>query len=57
MIKWVMNWLGKVEKPTKLVMMWNGVELGQLALTESQYNYLMRNPLPMGFSIISEMDI
>ena len=57
MLKWLTSWFGKAERPTRLVMMWNGKYLSNLALTESQYNDLMSYPLPMGFSIISEMDI
>ena len=57
LIKWFSSLFGKIDKPTIMVMMWNGKELSNLALTKSQYNHLMSYPLPMGFSIISEMDI
>ena len=57
MIKWLLSWFGKVEKPTKMVMLWNGKEVQHWALTEHQYNKLMTTTLPFGNSVISEMDI
>ncbi len=57
MIKWLTSWFGKVEGPTKMVMIWNGKEVCQCNLTDSQYQKLITTALPFGFSIISEMDL
>ena len=57
MVKWLLGWFGKVEKPVKMVMLWNGKELQNWALTKTQYDKLMMTVLPFGYSVISEMDI
>jgi|TARA_R110000803_G_scaffold115793_4_gene184346 hypothetical protein len=56
MIKFLLSFFGK-EKYTKIVMVWNGSEVKHLRLTDIEYNQLINTTLPVGFSIISEMDI
>ena len=57
MLKWILSWFGKVDKPVKIVMLWNGRELHHLSLTKTQYDKLMITVMPLGYSVISEMDI
>ena len=50
MFKWILSWLGKTEKPVKVVMLWNGRELQHWSLTKTQYDKLMITVLPRGYS-------
>jgi hypothetical protein len=56
MINFVLSFFGKI-KHTKEVMLWNGVKMVHLRLTDSEYKNFVKTTLPMGFSIISEMNI
>ena len=51
MIKYLLSFFGK-EKHTKLVS-----EVKHWRLTDIEYNQLINSALPMGFSILSEMDL
>jgi hypothetical protein len=56
MIKFLLSFFWK-ERHTKIVMIWDGRQVEHWKLTDNEYKKLMTTVLPMGISILAEMEI